>query len=95
VIVRAWEKSPVLIVMAGARACAIPLDHVAETMCALSTIEPVGRDARFRPGRVSDPWCADSRGRPQGALGERRKTAQPTALPVTNKLGDAAGRPSA
>jgi len=31
-MVRAWERSPVLIVMAGARACAIPLHHVAETM---------------------------------------------------------------
>ena len=39
-IVRAGEGSPVLIVMAGARACAIPLDRVAEPMRPLP-IEPV------------------------------------------------------
>jgi purine-binding chemotaxis protein CheW len=49
VIVRAWEKSPVLIVMAGARACAIPLDHVAETMRPLP-IEPVAGTPGFVRG---------------------------------------------
>jgi purine-binding chemotaxis protein CheW len=38
--VRASEKQSVLVVMAGARACAIPLHHVAETMRPLP-IEPV------------------------------------------------------
>jgi purine-binding chemotaxis protein CheW len=49
VTVRAWEKSPVLIVMAGARACAIPLDHVAETMRPLP-IEPVAGTPGFVRG---------------------------------------------
>ena len=38
--VRASEVSPVLVVMVGARACALPLHHVAETMRPLP-IEPV------------------------------------------------------
>ena len=49
VIVRAWERSPVLIVMAGARACAIPLDYVAETMRPLP-IEPVAGTPGFVRG---------------------------------------------
>ena len=48
-IVRAWERSPVLVVMAGARACAIPLHHVGETMRPLR-IEPVGRTPGFVRG---------------------------------------------
>jgi purine-binding chemotaxis protein CheW len=49
VIVGGWEKSPVLIVVAGARACAIPLDHVAETMRPLP-IEPIAGTPGFVRG---------------------------------------------
>jgi purine-binding chemotaxis protein CheW len=47
--VRASEKSPVLVVTVGARACAIPLLHVAETMRPLS-IEPVAGTPAFVRG---------------------------------------------
>ena len=47
--VRAWERIPVLVVMVGARACAIPLDHVAETMRPLP-IEPVAGTPGFVRG---------------------------------------------
>jgi purine-binding chemotaxis protein CheW len=49
VTVRASERSPVLIVTVGARACAIPLHHVAETMRPLS-IEPVAGTPGFVRG---------------------------------------------
>ena len=49
VTVRAWEGSPVLVVMAGARACAIPLHHVEETMRPLP-IEPVAGTPGFVRG---------------------------------------------
>ena len=47
--VRASERSPVLIVTVGARACAIPLHHVAETMRPLS-IEPLAGTPGFVRG---------------------------------------------
>jgi purine-binding chemotaxis protein CheW len=43
---RATEVSPVLVVMAGARACAFPLHHVAETMRPLP-IKPVAGTPSF------------------------------------------------
>jgi len=46
---RASERSPVLVVTVGARACAIPLHHVAETMRPLS-IEPVAGTPGFVRG---------------------------------------------
>ena len=47
--VRASESSPMLVVMAGARACALPLHHVAETMRPLP-IEPVAGTPGFVRG---------------------------------------------
>ena len=47
--VRAWERSPVLVVIVGARACAIPLHHVAEIMRPLP-IEPVAGTPNFVRG---------------------------------------------
>ncbi len=47
--VRASEISPVLVVMVGARACAFPLHHVAETMRPLP-IEPVAGTPSFVRG---------------------------------------------
>ena len=47
--VRACEKSPVLVVMVGGRACAIPLHHVKETMRPLP-IEPVAGTPGFVRG---------------------------------------------
>ena len=47
--VRASERSPVLVVTVGARACAIPLHHVAETMRPLP-IEPVAGTPGFVRG---------------------------------------------
>ncbi|HEX7478651.1 MAG TPA: chemotaxis protein CheW [Polyangiales bacterium] len=48
-LVRATEGSPALIVTVGARACAIPLHHVAETMRPLP-IEPVAEMPDFVRG---------------------------------------------
>ena len=48
-IFRASEISPVLVVTVGARACAIPLQHVAETMRPLP-IEPVAGTPGFVRG---------------------------------------------
>ena len=47
--VRASEISPVLVVMLGARACAFPLQHVAETMRPLP-IEPIAGTPGFVRG---------------------------------------------
>jgi len=47
--VRASEISPVLVVMVGARACAFPLQHVAETMRPLPT-EPIAGTPGFVRG---------------------------------------------
>lgn len=47
--VRALEISPVLVVMVGARACAFPLQHVAETMRPLP-IEPIAGTPGFVRG---------------------------------------------
>lgn len=47
--VRALENSPVLVVMVGARACAFPLQHVAETMRPLP-IEPIAGTPGFVRG---------------------------------------------
>ena len=47
--VRASEISPVLVVMVGARACAFPLQHVAETMRPLP-IEPIAGTPGFVRG---------------------------------------------
>ena len=47
--VRASEISPVLVVMLGARACAFPLQHVAETMRPLP-IEPIAGSPGFVRG---------------------------------------------
>jgi purine-binding chemotaxis protein CheW len=49
VIVRASERSPVLVVTAGARACAIPLHHVVEIMRPLR-FEPVAGTPSFVRG---------------------------------------------
>ena len=47
--VRASEISPVLVVMVGARTCAFPLQHVAETMRPLP-IEPIAGTPGFVRG---------------------------------------------
>jgi purine-binding chemotaxis protein CheW len=49
VTIRASERSVALIVTVGARACAIPLDHVAETMRPLP-VEPVAHMPDFVRG---------------------------------------------
>ena len=86
VTVRASETSPVLVVTVGARACAIPLHHVAETMRPLP-IEPVAGTPGFVRGvsviRGAPTPVVDIRG-----LLENVPNSETYGRFVTMKLGE-------
>jgi purine-binding chemotaxis protein CheW len=86
VTVRDSERSPVLVVTVGARACAIPLHHVAETMRPLS-IAPVAGTPSFVRGvsliRGAPTPVVDLK-----ALLENGENSAPYGRFVTIRLGE-------